>query len=196
MTAAGIYSSPATYAKHIAGYIKDDSKVYAYTAREFGRAPSIDRIRELRAEIEAKRKRQIVAALDERFDDDKHYAYQRPRNVAPPAPEPEPEKPAFVWQQPAVTPVTWKEFAASVAASFRYSLDDVMGRRKFDDLVRVRQLIFVLLIERGNARAQIGRWFGRDHTTVMHAEGTFPKRLASDPEVAQAYAHFSKRAAA
>lgn len=44
------YASPVQYAKYLAGYISDPSTIRARVKDEFGRAPSVDVIRKIRAE--------------------------------------------------------------------------------------------------------------------------------------------------
>ena len=43
--------TPVSYAKHLASYIKDPSTIRAHVKTEYGRAPSVDVIRKIQAEL-------------------------------------------------------------------------------------------------------------------------------------------------
>lgn len=182
------YHSPATFAKYTARYIADPTRVHAMTLREFGRSPSIERIIEFRNEAKRQQSLPVVGGLHERHDKNARYAYQREEQ-----PEPEPEAaPAFTWVEPEKPVLTWKEIATRVATSFGYTLEDITGRAKPNDIVGVRHLIYVLLIERGNSRAQIGGWLNRDHASIIHAKETFPERIKRNPTLCAAYERFKR----
>lgn len=47
------WTTPATYAAHLAGYISDPSTIHIRTREQFGRAPSIEECRKLREKVTA-----------------------------------------------------------------------------------------------------------------------------------------------
>ena len=57
--------------------------------------------------------------------------------------------------------------AKQVSAETGVRLADIMGRSRLAYLCRIRELIWFIAHENGASLAQIGRVFGRDHTTVM-----------------------------
>lgn len=69
---------------------------------------------------------------------------------------------------PIVLGATWTEIVAGVARFYVIRVDDMMGRDRSKRFVRARSVAMLILHRRGNTLAQIGRWFGRDHTTVLH----------------------------
>lgn len=47
------FTTPATYAAHLAGYISDPSTIHIRTREQFGRAPSVEECRKLREKVTA-----------------------------------------------------------------------------------------------------------------------------------------------
>lgn len=57
----------------------------------------------------------------------------------------------------------------AIAKAHCFTLDDILGPRKFKPLVAVRRKCIVVLREKGHTTTEIGRIMNRDHTTVVHA---------------------------
>lgn len=51
--------SPLSYARYLAGYIKDPSTIHVMTKREWGRAPTVEECRRIRSNVEALRQNEI-----------------------------------------------------------------------------------------------------------------------------------------
>lgn len=58
--------------------------------------------------------------------------------------------------------------ACHIAVRHGCTLTEVLGRSRFDRVVRPRHEAFLALSERGWSLTRIGRLFGRDHSTVAH----------------------------
>ena len=62
------------------------------------------------------------------------------------------------------------ELIAAIAQEYDYTLEDVLGPRKFRALVEVRSKCIVMLRDKGYSTTEIGRIMGgRDHSTICHA---------------------------
>jgi len=58
----------------------------------------------------------------------------------------------------------------AIAKSHCFTLEDILGPRKFKHLVAVRRKCIVMLREKGYSTTEIGRIMGgRDHSTICHA---------------------------
>jgi chromosomal replication initiation ATPase DnaA len=57
----------------------------------------------------------------------------------------------------------------AIAKAHRFTLEDILGPRKFKPLVEVRRKCVVMLREKGHTMTEIGRILRRDHTTICHA---------------------------
>ena len=58
----------------------------------------------------------------------------------------------------------------AIAKSHCFTLEDILGPRKFKHLVAVRRKCIVMLREKGYSTTEIGRIMGgRDHSTIVHA---------------------------
>ena len=64
--------------------------------------------------------------------------------------------------------MTVKEMVAASAWLFCLPPDVVLGRSRFKRPIRARYAVYMALRRRGNTYGQIGRWLGRDHTTIMN----------------------------
>ena len=56
-----------------------------------------------------------------------------------------------------------------IAKAHKFSLEDVLGPRKFKPLVEVRRKCSFLLREKGHTTTEIGRILRRDHSTICHS---------------------------
>ena len=57
----------------------------------------------------------------------------------------------------------------AIAKAHCFTLEDILGPRKFKPLVAVRRKCIVVLREKGHTTTEIGRIMNRDHTTIVHA---------------------------
>ena len=58
----------------------------------------------------------------------------------------------------------------AIAKAHCFTLEDILGPRKFKHLVEVRRKCIVMLREKGYSTTEIGRIMGgRDHSTIVHA---------------------------
>ena len=57
----------------------------------------------------------------------------------------------------------------AIAKAHCFTLEDILGPRKFKPLVAVRRKCAVMLREKGHTMTEIGRILRRDHTTIVHA---------------------------
>lgn len=60
------------------------------------------------------------------------------------------------------------DIAAEVATENLLSLAEIRSRAKMNAVARPRQEAMLRMIEAGYSTTQIGRFFGRDHSTVVH----------------------------
>lgn len=63
---------------------------------------------------------------------------------------------------------TISEVVAASAWLFCLPPSAVLGRRRYRRYLRARYAVYMALRRRGNTYGQIGRWLGRDHTTIMN----------------------------
>lgn len=57
----------------------------------------------------------------------------------------------------------------AIAKAHCFTLEDILGPRKFKPLVAVRRKCIVVLREKGYSTTEIGRIMQRDHSTICHA---------------------------
>lgn len=57
----------------------------------------------------------------------------------------------------------------AIAKAHCFTLEDILGPRKFRPLVAVRRKCIVVLRQKGHTTTEIGRIMNRDHTTIVHA---------------------------
>lgn len=155
------------YAKRLASYITDPSTVRAHTIREFGRGPSLALAEDYIASAQAAKK-----------GHDYGPAIAAPIFVPAPIPQP-------VIFRPTVMPLTAAGVITQVAELFGFTYEEMRSDWRNNVIVRVRYLTAQLLLARGHARSEasgmtetislslIGRWMGRDHSTICHALNRF-----------------------
>jgi chromosomal replication initiator protein len=73
-----------------------------------------------------------------------------------------------------------------VAEQFGLTRGQLLGRRHLPPIVLARHVAILLCFEmlQGASLKQVGHWFGRDHTTVLHARERMRRRMAADPKFA------------
>ena len=57
----------------------------------------------------------------------------------------------------------------AIAKETCFTVEDILGPRKFKHLVTVRRKCIVMLREKGYSTTEIGRIMNRDHSTICHA---------------------------
>ena len=57
----------------------------------------------------------------------------------------------------------------AIAKAHCFTLEDILGPRKFKQLVAVRRKCIVMLRQKGYSTTEIGRIMRRDHSTIVHA---------------------------
>lgn len=67
-------------------------------------------------------------------------------------------------------------FVKDVAREFGLTIDTLIGRSLEPKICRVRQIIWYRAHAEGYSLPQIGKVFGRDHTTIMHGIRNEKKR--------------------
>jgi chromosomal replication initiation ATPase DnaA len=56
-----------------------------------------------------------------------------------------------------------------IAKAHHFTLEDILGPRRFRSLVEVRRKCAVMLREKGHTTTEIGRILRRDHSTIVTA---------------------------
>lgn len=175
---------PHNYARQLARYMRDPSKVRAGTMYQWGRAPTIEQCRELINEAQGERQRyreesdrlapKDIDALDYRPLPTRHAKevqerIDRKRNqdiavveqaveAEPANDDPEPQRSHFL-----------TETVYQVCRAMGVVVADVVGNSRVKAVVRARHVVFYVLHKRGQSLTQIGRRLGCDHTSVMYA---------------------------
>jgi chromosomal replication initiator protein len=73
-----------------------------------------------------------------------------------------------------------------VAAQFGLTRGQLLGKRRLPRYVLPRHLAMLLCIEMLQASLpEVGRWFGRDHSSVLHARERMRRRIAVDRKFAK-----------
>ena len=87
------------------------------------------------------------------------------------------------------------EIVESVARySRRYTATQILGKRRFSALSMARQLAMYLVRQAtGFSYPRIGAFFGRDHSTVIHACQQIERRMAAQPAFAKIVRDWGKQ---
>jgi chromosomal replication initiator protein len=74
-----------------------------------------------------------------------------------------------------------------VAGQFDLTHAQLLGPRRLPRFVLARHIAMLLCLEMlpGASLPQVGRWFRRDHTTVLHARDVICRKIAADPKFAK-----------
>lgn len=173
-----------SYSKELARYITCASTIHSYVKSRFGRAPSLEAIKEMQATHKAARIafRRTWESLGECASDAFSY---RPAAPAKEAKAPEP---------PFIAPILPSEIIASIAGLYGCSTDDLVGTSRLRKYVLPRCMASYVLVERGNSLSQVGRRLNRDHTSVRYLRLQFLKR-ATEEERFTADRYVGRRAA-
>jgi chromosomal replication initiator protein len=84
-----------------------------------------------------------------------------------------------------------------VAAQFDLTRGQLLGRRRLPRFVMARHVAMLLCLEMLHASLpQVGRWFGRDHSTVLHARERMRRKIAVDRKFGKQVADLRRRISA
>ena len=74
-----------------------------------------------------------------------------------------------------------------IAERFGLTRGQLLGRRHLPRFVLARHIAMLLCLEmlQGASLKQVGRWFGRHHTSVLHARDVMCRRIAVDRKFAK-----------
>jgi chromosomal replication initiator protein len=74
-----------------------------------------------------------------------------------------------------------------VAEQFDLTRAQLLGPRRLPCIVLARHIAMLLCLEelRDASLPQVGRWFRRDHTSVLHARDVMCRKIAADPKFAR-----------
>lgn len=177
--------TPQSYARHLATYIASPTKIESLTRIEFGEAPPLHTIAEMRFAVEREtksfRQRSRHWSRDSQATDGNHYAVPSLIKVA---------RPPRVRDYIHVAPLPIEEHhenpflslyrvgsrvIESVARDFGMTSADILGKRRHNELVDARAVVAMTLKRWGRkSYPEIGRIMGgRDHSTVIHAVQNF-----------------------
>lgn len=174
---------PHHYARQLARYMRDPSKVRANTVNEWGRAPTLAECADMIAAAHAER---------QRYRDETERLGESDKDAVDFQPAPTPDaldmqrlaevRAANVITLPDVDPTLpahsrkrhfLDETVEAIAVAMKVTVADIVGPSKLKTIVQVRQVVCWTLHKRGQSYSQIGRRINRDHTSVMHAVARF-----------------------
>jgi hypothetical protein len=93
-------------------------------------------------------------------------------------PEPRPSETQFQYQTPA------REALQAVSTRTRVPVADILGRNRWPPIAAARhEAVWRVRQVTGWSLPRLGRFFKRDHTTVLHSIREMNKRSALDPEL-------------
>src|SRR5215469_1728051 len=74
-----------------------------------------------------------------------------------------------------------------IAERFDLKRAQLLGRRRLPRFVLARHIAMLLCLEMlpGASLPQVGHWFHRDHSSVLHAREAMRRKIAVDPEFAR-----------
>jgi chromosomal replication initiator protein len=80
-----------------------------------------------------------------------------------------------------------KHVQTIVTEQFGLTCAQLLGRSHLPRIVLARHIAMLLCLEmvRGASLPVVGQWFGRDHTTVLHARERMRRRIAVDRRFAK-----------
>lgn len=185
------FHSPEHTAKHLATYISDPSKIFAYVKSNWGRSPSLDQIK---GYIPKPVIRQDIGEPTDADGDDyrpRGFALQQPVKREWKAPQPT-NRPWPKWYKPHSQRLSAASLIRNVAYDFNVSPTDITGLNRSSDLIGARAVIAKILRQRGHSYPVIGRVMGgRDHSTIINSCKNFSFYAKRDPRVAEAFHKYS-----
>jgi len=57
----------------------------------------------------------------------------------------------------------------AIAKKYGFTAEDILGKKRYKMLVKVRRKCVVMLREKGYSTTEIGRIMQRDHSTIVHS---------------------------
>lgn len=196
--------NPTSYARQLATYISDPSKIHSLTHWYWGKAPSLAECRRMREKAAARnkpkeyREQRFECGHPRALDNILHrlgrdFCRQcREKSKADAAKREKPQPVASVIQ-PVAVPDEVYDIPAAVAKAFSLTLDDITGAGRKRHLVNARMVAARLLRDRGLSLNAIKRCLGMHcHSSVANLLDIFPDRAARDPTVARVYAAFGE----
>ena len=80
-----------------------------------------------------------------------------------------------------------KHVQTIVTEQFGLTCAQLLGRSHLPRIVLPRHIAMLLCLEMlsGASLSEVGHWFGRDHTTVLHARERLRRRIAADRKFAK-----------
>lgn len=172
-----IPDTPLAYAKKLVTYISAPSTVRVRVLEWFGRAPSIERIAQLRKEYEETVNRQYPQDYSDWDGDD---GVPRLRNGARPD--------AYHVSERDV------EFIAEMAEYFGLSYDDIIGDSRKRFIQEARSIINAILIESGCSCLRAAILMGRNESsTARRSYKKLKETRDINPLASKAYFHFRDR---
>lgn len=166
-------------------YLSSPSTIRARVRDEYGRAPSLEQIRTLKAEYETTRRafKENNEALGGEPEDRHHFRVGRvelwpfEKNDKPRekkslsrliqlAAKDDAERQKM--PDVPVPPRIHSETIAAVAKCFRVTAADITGRSRKGHIMAARKTAIYILCQRGASLPQVGRWINRDHSSILY----------------------------
>lgn len=205
--------SPVGYARHLMRYITCPSTIRVRVLDRYGRAPERSEIERMQHERrdrvadvmqvmaggeaffgdEDDRRRVLSLLGEERRAEQRRVQFMaesaarnmagrslQKAQIALPAPSPaaEPER----------SVLSWRALAENAAQRHDMRASDIIGPRRWREIVPVRGLCSVLLKERGHTASVIGRWFNeRDHSSIGYLLRRWDSHWNKRPDLRATY---------
>lgn len=167
------------YAEYLASYISDPSTIRSHTLDQFGMAPNMEAIQEMRAKVIASRAQPWNGLMGDKYIGSKYDIVEPVQPVAKVIPFVPRNRPP---------PLDPDEIIKQIANELGSSYSEIIGKSKPRRVTRVRFLIAGLFVERGNSYSQTGMFLGgRDHKTAHHACNVLRDMLKRDPALTAIY---------
>lgn len=93
------------------------------------------------------------------------YRRPAPRKALTPPPPP----------MPRGLPVTVSDIIAGIAADMDVAPGEITGSKRAGPVMMARLVAYVVLVRRGSSTPQVGKWIGRDHSSVISGIKRFEK---------------------
>lgn len=89
------------------------------------------------------------------------------------------------------------EVIMHVSDVFGVSVDNILGKCRLRDYTEARHtaihILYMNIYRRKNTLSRVGAWFGRDHTTVIHARNNVQNWIEIYPEFKERYELLMKK---
>lgn len=164
-----------------------------------------DPLAAMEAEFKARRERMRLADLAaqrERLETETQHQRQRARDMlilrGPRIVFERPIKPSCTGFEPTVSPKAFMtpKIIRHVAKFFKISKHDLVGHRRTANILWPR-FVAIYLVRKLTLRSlpEIGRWFNRDHTTIINALRRLDLRTRGDPAFGEVVDQLSRELA-